>query len=331
MLFNETLNATNEEIRKYIPISQNLAFAKLSPSIEAAERDYLRPLFGAQTLAQLQSFYDNDGSGDPEHEQEWAQLLELCQRAVINMAFLIGYDVLSIEIDDAGFGRTESTSRKGLFKYQEDNLRQWFKSTGFNTLDEILSFMHLNTEVFTAYAASSEYTRFKTSFFKSVADFDTVYFINASNLTFRRLKQYIKLTEDFELKKLFGATLWEYIKTEMASDDPAEKVTALIPYIKNPLAYLAVAYLMEETGADLAENGLYFTAWIANDKSQQEKLPASTDRIKTLVDRNKGIGANYMAELKNYLKANATDWPTFSPAPAYPINRNNTNRKTFWA
>lgn len=331
MLFKELENTANEEIREYIPVSVNLAFTNIKPHIVAAERDYIRPLIGAETLTALDNYYNNEGSGEVDNPEIWDGLLTRCQRAVINIAFFIGFDLLNIVIDDAGFGRTESENRKGLYKYQEDNLRVMFKLNAFNGFDDILTYLHDNISTFIDYESSDEYASFKTLFFRRTEDFDKVYNIGKSHLTFNRLKQYIRLTEDLELSKVFGATLWAYIKTEIAKAAPAAKVTALVPYIKNVLAYLSTAKLMSDTGADLTENGLYFTAWKAIEKSQTVVSPTDKDRVQRLIDRNEMIGNKYMAEMKLYLASNVTDWPTFENSSSYLHSRNNADKKTFWS
>jgi hypothetical protein len=330
MLFKEVENAANEEIREYIPVSGNLAFSSMQPHIVAAERDYIRPLIGSATLTALDNYYNNEGSGEVDNPAIWDGLVSRCQRAVINIAFFIGFDLLNIVIDDAGFGRTESDSRKSLYKYQEDNLRVMFKLNAFNGFDDILTYLHENISTFNDYASSDEYANFKTLFFRRTEDFDKVYNIGKSHLTFNRLKQYIRLTEDLELSKVFGPTLWAYIKTEIAKATPAAKVTALVPYIKNVLAYLSTAKLMSDTGADLTENGLYFTAWKAIEKSQSEISPSDRERVEKLISRNEMIGNNYMAAMKLYLSSNVTDWPTFENSSSYLHGRDNADKKTFW-
>jgi len=332
MLFLSNLNAKNEEIKQYIPISQSLAFDKMSPSIYVAERDYLRPLIGDATLTALQTYYDSTPLANPTADQKkFAELLKRCQRAVINLAFLLGFDALNSEIDDSGFGRTESESRKGLYKYQEDNLRDSFRINGFNSFDDVLTYLHENISTFTTYAASTEYAGYKTSFYKSAAEFDGVLYISKSNLTFLRLKRFIGIVEDFDIKKVLGDTYMAYIKTEMAKTTPDAKVTAILPYIKKPMAFLAAAKLMEETGAELSENGLYFTSWAISNNNQLVKQPSNPARVESLITSYTTTGNDYIAELKRYLAAHLTDWPLFETTKSYMHQRDNTNKKTFWA
>ena len=117
----------------------------------------------------------------------------------------------------------------------------------------------------------------------------------------------------------------------MVKTTPSAKVTAILPYIQKAIAYLATALLMEESGADLTEKGLYFESTEPYNDLMTNKHPAENDRINFLAKRNKGIGMNYLEQLKSFLNANTTDWPGYSGQTGNALRRNNTDKKSFWA
>jgi hypothetical protein len=88
---------------------------------------------------------------------------------------------------------------------------------------------------------------------------------------------------------------------------------------------------MQESGADLTEKGLYFESTEPYNDLMTNKHPAESDRINFLAKRNKGIGMNYMEQLKSFLNANSTDWPGYSGQTGNALRRNNTDKKSFWA
>jgi hypothetical protein len=141
----------------------------------------------------------------------------------------------------------------------------------------------------------------------------------------------MQLVEDLDIKPLLGETISNEIKLEMVKPKPSIKVLAIIPVIQKALAYLATALLMEESGADLTEKGLYFESTSSENNLTTNKQPAESDRINFLSKRNKGIGMNYLEQLKSYLIANATDWPAYSGQTGNALRRNNTDKKSFWA
>lgn len=334
MLFSKLKNAKMEEFKQFISVSIATDFDNVAPHILNAERDYLIPVIGQDMFDELQRFYDGQlpgsgsGSGVPEELEE---LLLLAQSALIHLAYWIGFDLLNVYISDGGFKRTESDTVKGLYKNQERNLKSYFRTNGFNGLDKVLQYLELHLKELPDFSDSPAFTLLKSAFIPTTDIFDKIVFINKSRLTFLRMKPHMQLIEDIEIATILGPVTFEYVKVEMVKETPAQKVTALLPYLRKPIAYLASAMLMEESGADLKENGLYFTQTVVQSDNDTEHKPSDADRITLLVSRNRAFGKAFLDQLSAYLKANATDWPDITPSTGKVLRRDNTDKKTFWA
>ena len=148
----------------------------------------------------------------------------------------------------------------------------------------------------------------KSAFIPTTDIFNELVFINKSRLTFLRMKSHMQLIEDTEIATILGPTAFTFVKSEMVKANPEAKVTALLSYIRKPVAYLASALLMEESGADLTDNGLFFTSTASGFNNDTERKPATSDRIAILVTRNRNIGNAYLDQLRSYLVANSSDW-----------------------
>lgn len=325
---------TLAEIQGYIPVGNGTDFNRLKPSLENADTAFLRPLLQGM-FDELQEFYDaaTPKPEDPDQAVIWDDMTDLVsksKKAEIHLAYWMGFQALNATISDSGFKRTESDKMKSLFKYQEDNLQGYFKEVGFNALDELLEYLEEHISSFAEWANTENYTLIKQAFIPNTVLFNKLININNSRLTFMRLVPHLNLVEDLDIKPIIGKTYLEYIKTEMVKAEPATKVTALLPYVRKPMAYLSSAYLMEESGADLTERGLYFEATRAIDNNSTERAPASDNRIDILVKRNRSIGQAYLDQLKSYLAANAEDWPDYAGGASTVIRRDNTDKKTFW-
>ena len=330
---------TIDEIKQFLAVGAGTDFNRLKPHIQNAETAYLRPLLGPGLFSELQDFYDNPPADPLEGGKIlFKELLSLVQRTLIHLTYWSGFQVLNATISDGGFKRTENEKVKSLFKYQEVELKEYFKTTGFNGLDEIL--FYLETEIkksegetvnFNSFVDSDAWTILKTSFIPDTNTFNAIVFINHSRLTFLRLKSPMQLVEDLDIKPLLGETIFNEIKLEMQKPKPSIKVLAILPYIQKAMAYLATALLMEESGADLTEKGLYFESTEPYNDLMTNNRPAESDRINFLAKRNKGIGMNYLEQLKSFLIANPTDWPGYSGQTGNALRRNNTDKKSFWA
>lgn len=318
------------EIKAILPIGVGNDFNRLKPHIENAENRYIKPLLGFDMYAALVELYSTDKSQELSHNEKLRrELLSKVQFATIHLAYFIGFDFLNVSVTDAGFQRIESERTKGLFKYQEDSIKSFFAETGFNALDDILTFLEINIDAFEEFMTSENFNQLITSFLPNVKSIEEIPFnIHRSNLIFLALQPSISYIEDTAIRPVLGETIYTTVKTEMAKEVVDEKVNKLLPFIRKPLIYLASAMLMEETGATLYDKGLYFDK---NEDQQRAKVvrgPAPGERIAVLVNRNRLIGNNYLETLKSELIAH---WPEYSGQKGSAYKRDNTNKKTFFA
>ncbi len=324
-----------DEIKQFLAVGAGTDFNRMKPHIQNAETAFIRPLLGSGLFGELQDFYDNP---PVETNSQMVELLSLVQRTLIHLTYWSGFQVLNATISDGGFKRTENEKVKSLFKYQEIELKEYFKTTGFNGLDEILFYLEMEIKKstgepfnFKSFAESDAWTILKSSFIPDTSTFNAIIFINHSRLTFLRLKSPMQLVEDLDIKPVLGEAIFSEIKLEMVKKTPSAKVATLLPYIQKAIAYLATAVLMEESGADLTEKGLYFESTSSENNLTVNKQPSESDRINFLAKRNKGVGQNYLERLKSYLIANPADWPSYSGQTGNVLRRNNTDKKSFWA
>lgn len=320
---------TIKEVQSLLPVSTAVDFNRILPHLKVVERDFIRPLIGGGMMDELQEFYDAELTGELTEVQEAMKtLLNYVQGAEVHLCYWLGFDVLNAYISDGGFKRSESDKVKSLFKYQEDNLKDYFKVTGFNGLDVVLEFLEENIQHFGEFSLSDTYLSLRSLFISGTRIFDSIYFIGGSRLTFLRLIPHMRVVEDLSIKVLLGEN-YDLIKTEMIKDEPEERVIDILPVIQKPIAFLSVAMLMEESGADLTDKGLYFESRIATNMSDTEKKPAEAERIRVLALRAKNLGESYLALLRKYLQ-DSQDWGNVPAQSSYIHNRDNAGKKTFW-
>ena len=318
------------EVKAILPIGVGNDFNRLKPHIENAENRYIRPLLGFDICDELREFYLVGISQEPtDTEKLQAELLSKIQFATIHLAFFIGFDFLNVSVTDAGFQRIETERTKGLFKYQEDSLKEFFSRSGFDALDDILVFLEVNVLSFEKYLNSDNFSKFIKSFLPTVKVVEEIPFnIHGSRLILLALQPAIFYIEDTAIKTVLGASIYDAVKTEMAKEEPEPKFKLLIEAIRKPLIYLASAMLMEETGATLYEKGLYFDKNEDQQRSKVVRGPSPDNRIDILVNRNRIIGNNYLEMLKLFLIDNFND---YSGQKGSAFSRDNTGKKTFFA
>ncbi|KAF0198400.1 MAG: hypothetical protein FD166_1453 [Bacteroidetes bacterium] len=321
-----------DEVKELLPVSTGVEFTRLKPHLEVAEENFIRPLLGNALFRELEQF---NGTSVPsalkDRSEALKELLRSVQRSEIHLAYWHGYEVLNAYISDGGFRRIETEKIKGLFKYQEENLKEYFKITGFNGLDSALEIIEANITALDKFKESDTWKQMQGSFIPDTGTFNSIYFIGGSRLVFLRLQPFFQVIEDLSIKLVLGAENYAFIKAEMVRAEPAPHVTRILPVVRKPIAFLSVAMLMEESGADLSDKGLYFEGRMPNMMSDTIKQPAEIERVNNLVRRARGLGESYLVLLKQFLQDNAADWGGYTAPPSGLHNRDNTGKKTWWA
>jgi hypothetical protein len=331
MLFSTHEETFLTEITDILPVSSATSREKLWPFIEQAERKYIKPLLEDALYASIHRFYNDNGSGESSSGDDSSQmtaLLKLIQIAEINLAYFIGFDLLNVITSDSGFQKPgDGGNFKGLYKYQEENLRRYFEQTGYNGLDDLLKYIEDNIESFPEWEDSSLFAFRKTAIIKDSESFDAICFINRSRLTFCRLQRYMNEVLDFDVKPLLGAE-WALLMAQLQSGSPDAKYTALGIEIRKPLAYLSCALLIEKTG-NLNDRGLFFEGKNSGFPDDSYKNPAQGTTMFAAAASYRDTGKKYLAALSQYLIDN--EFTSTGSASGSVFNRDNEGKKIFVA
>jgi len=322
---------TIDEIKELLPVSSASDFNKLKPHLENAERGYLLPALGENMMLELNEFSETTLPETLTDVQEsMAELLNLARISLVHLAYWIGYDTLNAYISDGGFRRIESEKIRSLFKYQEDSIRDYFKVTGFNGIDAMLKLLEARPDHFLEYYTSPEHDKLKELIISNTATFHSIYFIGNSRLVFMRLIPYMIAVEDLFIKPLMGTVNFDYLKRNMLIVPQPDRVQLIMPLLQKPIAYIATAMLMEDSGAELTDRGLFFEGKMSNNTDNTVKSPTEKERIGLLVKRNRGIGESYLAAVKAFMLEYSGDWNEYAAPRGILPNRDNTGKRSIW-
>jgi hypothetical protein len=335
-----------EQVGKVINVSASVGYDHLFPHLFSAEQKYIHYLLGEAMYNKLLEFSNNpdsnileradmnpDFSDDfyikvPDAEMAFARVLFLAQRSLAHLAYYEGFPLLSIFVSDAGFHRSEAETMKPLFKYQEDAIRLYYHNNGMNGLDMMLKVLEVNIEHFPEFVEQNKLLH--TVIFPSTSDFNAIISIRDSRIIFMRLQQSINTVCELNIAAILGTTNYATFMEGMLADEKPAKVTAILPHIQRVAAYLATTMLMEETGAELTERGLYFEGVKGGLSMNDVKMPSADNRIIALIRRNKEISEQYIARLQKHMAENTADWGSYTNPRTYIHSRDNAGKKTYW-
>lgn len=331
MLFSTHEETFLEEIQGILPVSSATSRERLWPFIDQVERKFIRPLLEADLYAELDKFYNKNeqwSGGSGTDTDQYNELLRLVRVSSLNLSYFIGFDLLNTTLSDSGFQKAgDNDAFKGLYKYQEDNLRKYFEETGYNGLDDMLKFIEENIEYFSEWEESSIFIARKSAIIKDAETFDAVCSINKSRLTYLRLQRYMNEVLDFDIKPLLGDE-YSTLVAELTKDEPAAKYTALVTEIKKPLAFLSCALLIERSGS-LTNRGLFFEGKQSGFPNDTTITPAYGDAANLAAANYRIPGQKYLDALAQYLIDN--EFTEAGTSGGYLFDRDNDDKKIFFA
>lgn len=321
---------TTAEIRQYLPVNISLSIENLKPFIEPVEQKYLVKVIGQEQYDSI-----NDYVKSNVYNEKNAALLKHCLPPVVFLSVLEGFDFLNVEFSDSGFHRNESDTKKGLYGYQERNIKSFLKNSGFNALENLLKFLEEHIDDYPKWADSDECTNAYDSLIRNATEFTKFWVqLKGSAIVFRQLKSAMQRAEDFHIRGLIGDKLIDSIK-ELIKDREIDlpeknKYKLLLPYIQKPLAYLTVYEGADELGAKLTDKGLYFEE-VSNSTDNISEVITS-ERIEIIKMQARTSGKIYLTNLIDYLnKHNVYFAEEYTPINNTVVVADQTDKKIYTA
>ncbi len=323
MIFSTTKWDDAAELQQYISVANSLHFKSVEAALKNAFEMFIRPLLGEEMTNELIGYYTAQTT---PADAKQMKLLELAQRANAYLAFWYDYNEMQVLIGNSGTVRQESAESKTPYKYQEQALRKGWKDKGFAALDNMLTYLEDEISSFGAFKSSANYTTSKTAIVRNTGDVSEYYWISNSRIIFLRLRPHFKTVIDTILAPRMGAAIYDELMLELAKELPAEKYVKLRKAMIPVVVFYAVARLIRQTG-DLTDRGLFFET-MQSSQDMATTTPVNNELIAAQATRAEADAIQYWSILEKLLK---NSFSYQSSSSSMIPNRNNNDKKSFWA
>lgn len=326
-LFKETENEKAQEFKKFLPVNVNCNFRSLAPALAQAENKYIVPILGTQLFSRLVTYYTD---ATITRNDCLSLLLEMCQYAVVRLAYWQDYDVLSVSMSDKGAADNAGEAR--LYRYQADALKERLKNDGFDQLDTILEFCENNANNLTEFASSDYVTTLHNSVIANTRQFNSIYDIHHSRLVFLKMKYYIKLTEDIELTHRLGD---DFVNEIHNADLSNPRYIRIMEDIQKFVVFWAVAEAIKELHQIPTDKGLIFQVSEAVGNSSIKTQIVAAEELNATAQNYKNRAERYLSKAIHTMNNFRSDYINYfnfagENAPTNNIYfRDNKNKKIF--
>ena len=305
------------EIRKYIGVSVDFDCSVLTPHLNWANDTYLSEILGLDLMNKLISFNEDDTDIEALRIPFFTTLNSKVNEMLIQIAMFDWMHISGVTISELGLQRIEGeisgTTRKSAFHYQEKNAIEYFRNKGFNAMDSVLNYIISNIIQFDEFKTAAIYSELNGSIIPNVKVFNSCYNINGSTLLFIKLKQFIREAELFDIAQSIGNPLLNRIKTSLDNVD----IKALLPELRNAIAYKAIARGIETSSINIADDG----ARLVLRASTRDNIEVSSKpELVSLINSANETGDKYIGLLCKNIRANKSKYPEYIDARIVPID-----------
>lgn len=323
MVFSQEKWNNGKEFQRVIKSSTAVDYNSFETVLREAFDLFIRPILGEEMTERLLREYKEN---TPERN---SRLVYLAQRANANLAIWYNFYELTVILSGSGIQKAETGDYKGLYKYQERQLRENYKVKGFNALDDMLSFLERSTD-YPEYHKSPAWISRQTAIVPGADTVEEFLPIERSRLIFLRLQPHISFVEKTKLPSLIGHDMLTVLTNKIKEGNlEGSEYASLLNLIRPVVILYAAARLVRQAGT-LTDKGLYFSSVMAGASGNDETSIIATR------EQAEAAAIQYEADANNYLQL--ADSCIQEQFPQYfrgksndAFNVDNSNRKIFWA
>lgn len=299
--------ATNSDLKTYLPIiAADFTPADLASDIAEVDAQIIE-LISQNQFDELKTDWEAETL---TVEQE--KLLHFVRTIEANLGYAKYQKIGNLKISSTGTFRKETENEPTPYRYQTDTANERFLEKGYNAIEMMLAFLEQNEADYPLWTASNAYTQYKNLLIRNATEFDEYVNINHSRRIFLRMKNILKETETFEIKKFIGKSLYDAIKSDLENVLYAE----ILSFLKAALAHFSWAKALRILPLNPTSQG-YFSLEFTGEQANSEKKQTPLPFVQTAIDDNLMMGKAYLQEAADYLNMNISDFPSFTESAAY--------------
>jgi hypothetical protein len=307
------------DYQDYLRTAVHLEFSVLEPHFTSVQTGIITQIFGLDFITALNTRW-NAATPSPAITAEETYLVNLLQKAIASLG--MNKAIPSLMVSVQGTGLQQAGKEKPLFEWQKLSFQDEIMETGWNTIGAALDYLFVKrTDArFTLWKDSNEEKTARQYLLNSANEFNNSFQICRSFRTFEALKPSIKEALNLWIKPVLGNSLLTEIITQNKTFTLSNNNAVLVGYINEALAQLTIAIAIYKLELQFNEEGARVVSVSATSGGKAKIKTAATEETKkNIALQCRETAYNYLADLKDYLVANAATYPLYTVATASTI------------
>lgn len=274
MLFNKSLTGIDElkELTGFLYSYNN--FENIRTDLELAQED-MAALIGQEVMDLADSHYNSEDF-DAEGYELLTNLVKHIQLPVAYFAIHSFSQNADVSHEDSGRKVKIDAEREKLpWEWMLDKDEKAILKKAHRTTDRLIAFLEKNIaeEDLSVWAESTARAAIKGQMIDSAEAFNQIYPIDNSRRFFLLISPFIREAERKYIKPALTPTVYDEIKTALASEEGFDDENGILPYIQTPLAYFAMSIAVDRLAVEVLPEGV-FQNLISERLTQNAKVSA---------------------------------------------------------
>jgi hypothetical protein len=270
----------------------------------AAYRNHIRVWLGDAQWNALVAAVDS-----PSTAQE--SLIEYVRTPLAMLTMYEYSKIGSVEFGEMGLHRTETEERKGAYKYQENEYREYMLRNGYEALEQLLDFLEENESDYALWQSSTGYDRNKSLYINTAAAFRDAYSFNIDRYTFESFRALMADVETFAILPVLGAEQHEALKTGIADKNLTNAQSALVNLVQKAVAHFTVELAAIRNWVTIKDNALVQNE-ILEPQGFTREGTAPGQAVSAMLSQNNVLANRHVSYIKKYLSDNIDSYPLYS-------------------
>ncbi len=296
-----------------VPVMQSMEFSEVQPEINRSERKFLIPEIGKEIFEEVITALEAATEEDPISD-EVALLLSYMQIPVAQFA-MAGYaPKLNVIVGSSGLTQDFSDGRKPAFPKDVEAMITSYLDGAHEGLDDLIKFLLENLTDYPTFEDTDAHKASLQFFINNAAEFQTYFNIGSRRRTFLAIKPIMRGHDKDLIKNVTGKDLYDELKEEILAQNISNNNAIILDFIRDAIAHATVADAIDRLNVDISPDfGLTVIAASSSSGgyNKDNRNPSSENSLTRLMAAERTLSEKALQDLKDYLQANAEDFPLY--------------------
>lgn len=286
-------------------VNVSLSLDSIKPTMLGVYQQHLRQWIGDSQWEALVAGVEADNLTAPQ-----TALTEHLRRPLAMLTMYEYAKIGSVMFGEMGMHRMETEERKGAYKYQENEYRDYMLRNGFEALEVTLDFLEANEGDYPRWQSAAGYSRNVALFINRAADFRDAYSYTIDRYTFESLRAMMEEVETFAILPVVGQQQFDALKEAIADRSITMEQQALIALIRKATAYFTIKLAAIQNMVTIKANAVVNIERLEPQSSQREGT-LSGQTLSTYINQNNLLANRHISYIKHFLSENIEDYPLY--------------------